>query len=121
MKNISPALPPLLCFLLLAGCIHIGNNGGEDFPEEKIDTQPEGPAVEAAKVSADGATVAPADETGRFALGFPAQNGSPGAVFTFADTSLVDRMGMALDVTNTGSGPVRVFADLNQDLSLIHI
>jgi hypothetical protein len=117
LKAIATRLSPLLCLLLLPGCIHIGRNVTDDGASTAIgiDTQPEGPAAAVTGVSGDGATVAPADEKGRFALGFPAQGGRPAANFNLADTSMADRMGLALDVTNTGRHPVRVFADLNND------
>ena len=117
MKAIAPILPPLLCLLLLSACIHVGNNAADDDASTGvgIDTQPEGPAVGVTSVSGNGATVAPADDRGRFAVGFPAQGGSPAADFTFAETSVADRMGLALDVSNTGRHPVRVFADINGD------
>src|ERR1017187_5610533 len=118
MKTITAALLSLLGLFPLTGCIHNGRSAADESAGAGIDTRPEGPAVEAIKVSGDGATVATADGMGRFALKFPAQDGKPAAIFFFADTSLVDRLGMALDITNTGPLPVRVFADINQDMWL---
>src|ERR1035437_8787404 len=51
----------------------------------------------------------------RHTVTFPASDGKPAALFSFKETDINERMGMALDIKNTGRDPVRVFADLNGD------
>lgn len=80
-----------------------------------LDTQPEGPPVEAVRASGIGARVTPAQEKGSFLVRFPAGHPKPAAVFSFKETNVNERMGMALDIKNNGTGPVRIFADLNEN------
>jgi hypothetical protein len=118
VKATGPVLFSLLCLLPLTGCLSGGRDAARKSAGDGIDTRPEGPAVEAVKVSGDGATVGDTDPSGRVPVSFAAQDGKPAALFYFADTSLVVRLGMALDITNRGPRPVRVFADINQDMWL---
>ena len=55
----------------------------------------------------------PARAKNSFLVTFPAGNGKPAAVFSFQETDINDRRGLALDIRNAGSQPVRVYADLN--------
>ena len=76
----------------------------------------EGPAVEGIRVSANGAVVKASREKGGFDLSFPAGRGKPAATFSFKELDINDRMGLALEIKNTGRGPARVFADLNGNI-----
>ncbi len=106
---------PLLVVFLLAGCVATAPRPEDKPAPVGLDTRPEGPAVEAVKASGNGATVVPARAPGTFATTFPASAGNPAAVFAFASTDINDRLGVALDVRNTGRVPVTVYADLNGD------
>jgi hypothetical protein len=95
--------------LLLSGCASTTPNAPVG-----IDVRPEGPGVKAIRVSSDGAKAIVAN--GRtFSVIIPVSGGKPAAIFSFKDTDINDRMGMALDVKNYGREPVRVYADLNGD------
>jgi hypothetical protein len=80
-----------------------------------LDTHPEGPPVEAVQASGIGARVTPAQEKDSFLVSFPASHGKPAAVFSFKETNVNECMGMALDIKKNGTGPVRVYADLNEN------
>lgn len=111
----AKALPPLLALALLQGCLNTGQDNADEKTSGGIDTQPQGPAFSEVRASGEGATVAPAGKEGRFEVAFPAGEGKPAALFSFAESDINDRLGIALDVTNGGSHALRVFADLNQD------
>jgi hypothetical protein len=98
--------------VLQSGCL---NPGGSDTDKGGVDTQPQGPAFARVSVLGDGATLGPSTGDGRVDVGFPAGDGKPAAIFSFTPTDINDRLGVALDISNRGSQPVRVFADLNQD------
>jgi hypothetical protein len=115
MKQIAPSLLSLASVLLLAGCLSGERDGSDQAGAPGIDVRPEGPSFGAVQVAGDGATTVPVPEGNRFDVSFPVQGGRPAAVFSFPDTDINDRLGLALDVRNRGSQPVRVFADLNQD------
>jgi len=104
-----------LAALLVTGCVHNARNDSDEMTAGGIDIQPVGPAFGKVLATGDGAHVSPAGGVGRFELGFQAGGGRPAADFTFEPTDINDRLGIALDVKNIGSGPVRVFADLNKD------
>ncbi|HMD60558.1 MAG TPA: hypothetical protein VKG78_03970 [Opitutaceae bacterium] len=108
------AVPPVLT-LLLSACLNTGRLDTDDAAIGGVDTKPQGPAFGDVRVSGDGAALGPSREDGRFEIGFPAGGGKPAAVFTFAPADINGRLGVAIDIRNTGRGPVRVFADLNQD------
>jgi hypothetical protein len=80
-----------------------------------IDTKPDGPGVDSITVAVDGAFVTASSGNQIFAVKFPASLGRPDAVFSFKSTDINDRLGMALDVKNTGKQETRVYADLNGD------
>jgi hypothetical protein len=105
----SPIRLIALFSVLLAGCV-----GTTPRARISIDTQPERPLVEAIQVSSDGAKEVAASGK-NFTVTFPVSNGKPAAIFSFKETDINDRMGMALDIKNSGRAPVRVFADLNGD------
>jgi hypothetical protein len=86
------------------------------LPAVGLDTRPEGPAVTATLASEDWATNWPSPSPGAFDLRFPASSGRPSARFTLPELPLADRLGIAVDVTNTGDNPVRLFGDINQDM-----
>ena len=116
VKTPAPPLSALFGVLLLAGCMSGGPGAGQRPPGAGIDTRPEGPPVGGIRAAGDAGTVSVGGAGGDFSVDMPAQAGSPAALLTFGDTSLADRLGMALDVTNTGSRAVRVFADINRDI-----
>jgi len=99
----------LLGVALLSGCV----SPAPPAPAG-IETRPDGPALKAVQVSSDGAKAIVAHGR-KFTVTFPVSGGKPAAIFSFNETDINDRMGMALDVKNSGTGPVRVFADLNGD------
>jgi|CZKI01.1.fsa_nt_gi hypothetical protein len=107
-------MPPIMA-LLLSGCLGAWRSGTNDAAGGGIDTRPQGPAFQNVRVSGDGATLGPSRGDGRFEIGFPTGDGKPSAVFTFAQTDINDRLGVAVDIANSGRQPVRVFADLNLD------
>jgi hypothetical protein len=119
MKSANLTFVLVSAVLLLAGCVGSTPPVGRDTPAVGapvgLDTRPEGPAIEAVQVTGDGATVVPARGPGRFTVDFPAGPGKPGAVFAFKATDINDRLGLAVEIKNTGRFPVRAFADLNQD------
>ncbi len=84
-------------------------------PKPGLDTTPEGPDFEAVQATTDGATVATAAMPGAFAVSFPAASERPSATFSFKKTDINDRVGLALDVINRGTEPVRIYADLDGD------
>lgn len=104
-----------LAVALVAGCAVTAPRIGERPAPVSLDTKPEGPVVEAVTVSGAGATAVPARTPGEFALNFPAGNGKPAAVFAFKATDINERLGLALDIRNTGGTPATVYADLNSD------
>jgi hypothetical protein len=109
MKTIGPLLAAF-SLVLAAGCV-------SSVPPAPtgIDTSPEGPALNAVQISSDGAKEV-GMKGGKFTVTFPVSSGKPAAVFSFKETDIDDRMGMALDLKNPGPEPVRVFADLDGDL-----
>jgi hypothetical protein len=109
MKTITFLLVASLGVVLLAGCVGT-------TPRERIgiETRPEGPVVEAIQVSSDGAKEVAVNGR-KFTVTFPVSNGKPAAIFSFKETDINDRTGMALDIKNSGREPVRVYADLNGD------
>jgi hypothetical protein len=109
------AFGSFLTALLCSGCLHTERSTSDNMTSGGIDTSPQGPSFAPVRASGDGATVRPAAGEGRYELRFPAGTAAPAALFTFAQTDINDRLGIALDVTNTGAAPVRVFADLNAD------
>lgn len=115
MRFATPALILVPVLLLLTGCVGSAPTGREVAAPVGLDTRPEGPAVEEIRVTGDGATVAPAPEPGRFAVDFPAGTRRPAAVFSFRETDINDRLGLALEFKNTGRNSVCAYADLNQD------
>jgi hypothetical protein len=119
MKSVTPALILVPAFLLLTGCVGSAPPAGRDalaaVAPTGLDPRPEGPAIEIIKATGDGAMVAPARESGRSAVDFPAGPGRPAAVFAFKETDINDRLGLAMEVKNTGRNPVCAFGDLNQD------
>lgn len=115
MISIPRALLPLLAVLPLAGCLSGGREAADQGAGPWMDTKPEGPAFGVLQASGDGATPVPTGDAGRFDVTFPARDGRPAAIFSFEGTDINDRLGLALDVTNSGRQAVRVFADLNQD------
>jgi hypothetical protein len=80
-----------------------------------LELGPDGPAVEALRVTGEGARVAPVVGKDGFEVTFPAGGGKPAAVFSFKETDINDRLGLALEIKNTGRQSVRVYADLNGD------
>ncbi|MGC9998576.1 MAG: hypothetical protein ABSE21_00620 [Bryobacteraceae bacterium] len=82
----------------------------------RLEIPPQGQAVEAVKVSAQGAIVTPSREQDLFLLKFPAGHGKPAATFSFKEIDINDRLGLALDIKNTSRKPVRVYADLNGNI-----
>jgi hypothetical protein len=110
MKAITSMLVVPLGIALLSGCV-------SPTPPAPIgiETRPEGPAVKTVQISSDGAKEI-VMRGRKFAVTFPARSGKPAAVFSFKETDINDRMGMALDLKNPGPEPVRVFADLDGDL-----
>ena len=115
MMKMAKALLPLLVLAVLQGCLNTGRDTVDDKTSGGIDTQPQGPAFSVVEVSGDRPTVAHARAEGRFEVAFPASDGNPSAHFSFAETDINDRLGIALDVSNEGSHALRVYADLNQD------
>lgn len=123
------AVVPAFCLAawttLLAVCVAGGASSAAETPPAVdvasseatgIATPPQGPTVEAIRASGDGgATVKPAGGKDVFVVTFPAPCARAAAVFSFKETDINDRLGMALDITNTGRQAVRVFADLNED------
>lgn len=107
---------PLLGLLLFAGCVETTpRTESSAHPKAGFDSRPEGPAVAALQVAGDGARVSPELPQNEFGVIFPAGSGKPAVVFSFKETDINDRLGLALEITNTGGQPVRVYADLNQD------
>jgi hypothetical protein len=107
-----------ICFLIaagLAGCVAIAPLSEDRPARVGLDTKPEGPAVEAVTVTTAGATFTPGRTPGSFAVSFPAGKDKPAATFSFKETDINDRLGLALDVRNTGRLPATVYADLNND------
>lgn len=102
------AAPCLLSVLFLAANVQAGAAG--------LNTEPEGPAVIATLISTDGATSGPSPSTGVYNLRYPASSGRPAARLSLPELSLADRLGIAVDVSNTGWNPVRLFGDINQDM-----
>jgi hypothetical protein len=112
-RNFRSLLTAAFGAALLASCV--------DSPPRKpplpvgIDLQPEGPAVTAVAAVGDGARVEAGMLPGTFAVTFPIAAAKPAAVFSFAPADINDRLGIALDIVNRASAPIRVYADLNQD------
>jgi hypothetical protein len=104
-----------LAAVLFSGCVHPPGTISDDLTAGGIDTDPSGPPFAEVRASGDGASVSPADGQGHFEVRFPPGDGRPSAQFAFAPTDINDRLGVAVDVRNAGSGPVRIFADLNAD------
>jgi hypothetical protein len=98
---VAVLLPALFC-----GCVSTAPIATE--------TRTEGPVVEAVQVSSDGAKAVAASGK-NFTVTFPVSDGKPAAIFSFKETDINDRLGMALDIKNTGREPVRIFGDLNGD------
>jgi hypothetical protein len=116
MKTLLPVLALSLGAFLAGGCQETGSAVGTRSPGAGIDTRPEGPAVAATLARADGAAVTLSVAAGGFALRFPSPSERPSALFSLPDTPLADRLGLAVDLTNTGRRAVRVFGDINQDM-----
>lgn len=78
---------------------------------------PQGPSVKVIRVSGDGVTTGPSNDNGNnpgFGVRFPEGDGSP-LVVDLEPTDISGRLGMAMDIQNTGQAPARIFADLNGD------
>jgi hypothetical protein len=114
MKTTLRPLLPLALFG--AGCLSSFSQGPGASPASAFDTSPEGPAAVATLASVDWATAREASAPGAYDLRFPASSGRPSALFTLPDVPLADRLGLAVDVTNTGGTPIRLFGDLNHDM-----
>ncbi len=114
MKTTAPALILPIAFLVFTGCQDQAAGGGRS-PGAGIETRPEGPPASSVQATGDGAEVTPVGE-GRFVLEFPASPARPSALFTFPETGLNDRLGLAADITNNGTQEVRIFGDINQDM-----
>ena len=113
----SAARPPLCYFVLafLAGCAATAPRPEDRPAAVGPDTKLEGPAVESIKVTDDGAPVTLAAAKGSVAVRFPGGKNKPAAVISFRETDINDRLGLALDVRNTGKTPAVIYADLNSD------
>ena len=114
MKVTPRLLGPWFGLFLLAAFLGTRGTAADQPSQGDFDTRPEDPAVSALQVEGEGATVLPGAEKNRCTIRFSPQPGRPAALLSFADLPLTDRLGVALDVTNTGSQPVRVFGDLNE-------
>jgi hypothetical protein len=118
-RLLLPFIAAILGASWLAACVGgklPTTSGGEDRNQaSKLALGPEGPPVEEVQATASGAVVAPAPGKDAFAVSFPSGNGMPTAIFSFKETDIDDRMGLALDLRNSGRTPVRVYADLDGD------
>jgi hypothetical protein len=110
MKTITSFFVAALGVALLSGCASTASRAPIG-----VETGPDGPALKTVLVSSDGAKSVVAHGR-KFTVTFPVSGGKPAAIFSFKETDINDRMGMALDVKNPGPGQVRVFADLDGDL-----
>jgi hypothetical protein len=108
-------IAPLLAALFISGCVGTGIDSAEKAPLGAVDTQPQGPLFSDIKATGDGASVEPAGSGGEFSVKFPASDGKPTALFSFAKADIDDRLGVALDVSNHSFHSVRIYADLNSD------
>jgi len=122
MKHNKPQNTSLLVTLLggvlLTGCVgtesKTGRNAEDRTQSAAGNTRPDGPAVEAIRVSSEDAKVS--ESNGKsFTIAFPVSHGKPAVLFSFKETDVNDRLGMALDIKNAGRAPVRIFADLDGD------
>lgn len=115
-------LARLLCYLPFL--ILVNGLAGVNTSDRRIgspglgfDVQPEGPVIGTAfiqKSAAGGTVVTAAHKSLR--VRFPTSGGRPLALFSFKPVDLSDRVGMALDIKNTGPEPVRVYGQLNANM-----
>ena len=75
--------------------------------------QPDGPALEQVNALGDQATVDVIQEG--FQVVFKAGSGKPSVTFSFKDSDINERLGLAIEVRNAGRQAVRLYADLNGD------
>ncbi len=109
MKTTASFAIATLGIVLFAGC------ASNKLPATlRSDTQPEGPVIGMSRVSSDDASAVMSNGN-HHTVTFPASEGKPAVVFSFTETDINDRLGLALDVKNSGREPLRVFADLNGD------
>lgn len=105
----------LRCIVLMFMFLWIPLATAAGHAGSNLNDQTEGPAVDGIQAAGGrGVNVMPA-ENNTFVMEFPAGTGRPAALFSFKKTDIEDRLGLALDVKNTGLQPVRVYADLNED------
>jgi hypothetical protein len=117
MRSANLLLAFALSLPLFCGCAGTDNESrlrsADTAQAPGLETAPEGPALEWVSGLGKDARVMPASEKNNFRVTFPAGNGKPAATFTFKETDINNRLGLAMDIKNLGARPVRVYADLN--------
>ena len=116
----------LKSLVLVLGCLPFlllpSSLGGADTARSPLsslgsDLQPEGPSIRIAairKSGAEGAVVTTAHKS--FRVRFSRGERKPQALFSFKPLDLTERRGMACDIADTGSEPVRVYGELNENM-----
>jgi len=99
-------------------------SGGADMAQSQLsspgfglEVEPQGPSIPIAairKSEADGAVVAAAHQS--FHVRYPQGKRKPRAVFSFKALDVTERLGMACDITDAGSEPVRLYGELNENI-----